>query len=153
MAVPRTALLLSSVLLAAGCREPVAAVVGMPAARFEGSGCIDLAPGVTIDQSDSQADPAREQPIRFTAVFDVPVTGFDASDVVLGKVGDEATVTVTTNDNRTYLVEVSNLRRSGTLTVTIPGSAAIAPGLCNNLSAASTSTDNEVRFLGGRSTK
>lgn len=140
------------VALVAGCDAPAAAVAALSDARLESDGgCIDLAPGVTIEQAPEQTDPTRTQPIRFAVTFEVPVVGFDASDVVLGGAGKGATAMVTANGDRSYTVEVSNLQRAGNVTAKIPSSAASAPGLCNNLTAASTSSDNEVRFVGKRS--
>ena len=100
-------------------------------------------PSVTIDQAVSQADPTAYGPIRFTAVFSEPVTGFDASDVTLGGTAG-ATTAVISGAGPTYDVDVSGMTGPGTVVASIP--AAAAAGLASDPSLASTSTDNVVTY-------
>ena len=102
-------------------------------------------PSVTINQANSQADPTSSSPINFTVTFSEPVTGFDASDVVLGGTAG-ATTAVVSGSGATYNVAVSGMTGSGTVTASVVDSAATA----NSNSApstASTSTDNTVTFF------
>ena len=46
-------------------------------------------PDVTVEQAATQDDPTNAQPINFTATFTEPVTGFDETDVTLGRVGGQ----------------------------------------------------------------
>ncbi len=118
--------------------------------RLEGGGgCGTLAPAVSLEQAPSQADPARHQPIRFLVTFQLPVTGFDGDDLVFGGTAAAgATASVTSIDASHYVVEVSGLTRNGTVSASVRGGAAEANQFCNNLTAASTSVDNVVRFVG-----
>lgn len=154
MVASRTGITLSVLVLLAACGESAPTSLAAPDVRLESDGgCIDLAPGVRVEQADDQPDPAKSLPVRFVVTFDVPVTGFDGDDLILGgKAGDGATATVTPRegDAAVYDVAVSNVRRAGAVTVSVRSAAAVAPGLCNNLTAASTSIDNEVRFNGSR---
>ena len=42
-----------------------------------------ISPSVTINQAAAQPDPTNQFPILYTVGFNEPVTGFDASDVVM----------------------------------------------------------------------
>ena len=85
-------------------------------------------------------------PINYTVIFSEPVTGFDASDVVLGGTAGANSAAVT-GSGTTYTVAVSGMSLIGTVTVSVrPGAATDAAG---NQSLASTSTDNVVQFGGG----
>lgn len=101
-------------------------------------------PSVTINQDVTQADPTSSSPINFAVNFSEPVTGFTSSDVVLGGTAG-ATTAVVTGSGTTYNVAVSGMTGSGTVTATIPDSAAVdASNLPNT---ASTSTDNSVTYF------
>ncbi len=100
------------------------------------------APTVTINQAAAQADPAKSSPIAFTAVFSKPVSGFTASDVVVGgTAGGTATVT---GGPSTFTVNVSGMSGDGKVVVTIPAGA--ATDAAGNPNEASTSTDNSVTY-------
>lgn len=106
------------------------------------------APTASIDQAAGQADPASASPINFTVTFSEAVTGFDASDVVIGGTAG-ATTAVVTGGPSTFTIAVSGMTANGTVTVTIPAGAA-TDGVGNS-SAAATLVDNVVAF-GGIST-
>jgi hypothetical protein len=113
-------------------------------AKYEGG---DTAPAVTINQASSQVDPTSATPILFDVVFSEPVTGFDASGVVLGGTAG-ATSAVVSGGGAVYQVIVSGMAQSGTVTATVP--AGVVADAAGNLNVASTSTDNTVTFaLGG----
>lgn len=109
--------------------------------------CDQTRPSVTINQASTQSDPQGGPPsstaIDFDVTFSEPVTGFDASDVVLsGTAG--ATVATVSGSGDTYTVRAEGMTSSGTVTASIPaGAAADASG---NQSTASTSTDNTVTY-------
>lgn len=112
-------------------------------------GCVSLAPGVTVSQAASQSDPARTQPVRFTVTFELPVSGFDASDLILGgTAGGASNIVISTEDGRIYTVSLSGLKRNGTVTLSVRSAAAQADQLCNNLTAEPILLDNSVRFVG-----
>ena len=105
------------------------------------------APNVTINQEAGQSDPTGSSPIHFTAVFSEPVTGFDYSDITIGGAAGATTAAITEiapNDGTTYDVAASGMTSSGTVTASIPASA--AADAAGNGNAASTSTDNTVTF-------
>jgi len=100
-------------------------------------------PTVTINQAAGQNDPTNTSPIRFTATFSQPVTGFDGSDVNLsGSAG--ATTAVVTGGPSTYTVSVSGMANDGTVIASIPAGAAM--NAFGDASTASTSTDNTVTY-------
>ena len=102
-----------------------------------------IGPTVTIDQAAGQLDPTDRSPINFTVIFSEPVTDFTATDVtVTGTAGGTKTVAVTGGPT-TYSVAVSGIT-DGTVIATIGAGAARDAGGTGN--AASTSTDNQVRF-------
>lgn len=120
--------------------NPSAASTGADnSVRYDG-----VAPTVTVNQAAGQADPAPGPSIAFTVVFDEPVTGFDASDVVVGgTAGGTASVS---GSGPTYTVTVSGMTGDGTVIVTVRAAAAVDAG--GNASQASTSGDNTVTFDG-----
>jgi hypothetical protein len=102
------------------------------------------APTVTINQAATQADPTDTGPIQFTVLFSEAVTGFTASDVVLGGSLTGLSASVTQNTSSNYTVSVTGMTGTGTVTATIPAGA--ANDAAGNTSAGSTSTDNSVTF-------
>ncbi|HEY0190780.1 MAG TPA: DUF4215 domain-containing protein [Kofleriaceae bacterium] len=115
---------------------------GLAAGVLMFDGCTDgSCPSVTIDQAAGQADPTSSSTVSFTAVFSTAVTGFDASDVVLGGTAG-ATTAVVTGGPTTYNITVSGMTTSGTVTATIKSGA--AQDSSNVPTVASTSTDNTV---------
>jgi hypothetical protein len=101
-------------------------------------------PTVTINQAAGQADPTNASTINFTVVFSETVTGFTASDLILGGTAAGTLVALVTGSGDTYNVAVSGMTGSGTVTATVVSGAAI--DAANNTSTASTSTDNSVTF-------
>jgi len=105
----------------------------------------EIAPTVTIKQAAGQADPPNAGPIHFTVVFSEPVTGFSATDVLLGGTAPGTlSAAVTPVDTTTYDVAVSGMTGSGTVTAAIAAGAATDGA--GNESQASTSTDNAVHY-------
>ncbi len=104
------------------------------------------APTVTINQAAGQADPTNASPINFTVVFSEPVVGFAANDVSFtgSTVGGTLVANVTSTGPTTYNVAVTGMTGTGTVVASIPAGAAV--DAANNLSTASTSTDNSVTF-------
>jgi hypothetical protein len=101
-------------------------------------------PSVTIEQAAGQADPANNTPINFAVVFSKPVTNFDApGDVTLSGTAGATTIHIT-GGPMIYNVAVSGMANDGTVIANIPANA--AKDAANNLSTASTSTDNTVTF-------
>ncbi len=82
-------------------------------------------PVPTISRAVGQATPTRAEPLFFSVVFSEPVTGFDASDVILSI---PATVTVSASpphDGATYAVSVSAVATDGQVCLAIPAEAAV----------------------------
>jgi hypothetical protein len=100
-------------------------------------------PTVTINQAAAQPDPTGVSPINFTVLFSEPVTGFTVADLNLGGTAG-ATTMVVSGGGTTYNVAVNGMTASGTVFVTITDAAGV--DAAGNLSAASTSTDNTVRY-------
>ncbi len=137
-----------------GCADPASAVASGPEAAFKsgggGGGCLDVAPGVTIDQAVDQPDPATSLPIRFLVHFDVDVRGFDKNDVVVqgtAAAGASVTITPVNGSRKRYEVRLTKLQQAGTITVSVASAAATAAGKCPSLTAGSTSTDNAVTYM------
>jgi hypothetical protein len=100
-------------------------------------------PTVTINQAAGQADPTNSGTVNFTVVFSESVTGFTGSDVAIGGTGTGGTKAATvTGGPTTYNVAVSGATGNGTITATVPASA--AQDAAGNNNSASTSTDNTV---------
>jgi large repetitive protein len=104
-----------------------------------------LVPAVTVDQAAAQADPTATSPVLFTVIFNGAVTGFTASDVVLGGTAG-ATTAVISGAGPNYTIAVSGMTQSGTVTASIPAGAAQAVAIPNAGNTASTSTDNQVDY-------
>jgi len=106
---------------------------------------------VTINKTGSQADPVNVGPILFVVTFNEAVTGFDDTDVNLGASTTTGTLVATVtevapNNGTTYQVSVSGMTGTGNVVASIPANAAklVSDGTTNT--AASTSTDNTVRY-------
>ena len=100
-------------------------------------------PTVTIEQGPAQVDPAATGPIGFDVLFSAPVTGFDATDIVIGGTAGATTATVT-GSGAAYAVSVSGMTQAGAVIVSIPTNAAMDAGSLQ--SQASTSMDNTVTY-------
>ncbi len=105
----------------------------------------NLPPSVTINQAAGQPDPTTSSPVRFTAVFSEPVSGFVTGDVTLaGTAGATTAVVTPPGTGTTFNVAASGMTSAGTVIATIgAGRATDARGAPNT---ASTSTDNVVVF-------
>jgi hypothetical protein len=101
-------------------------------------------PSVTINQAAGQADPTGISPIYFLIGFSAAVTGFTAGDVTIGGTAGGTKAATVTGSGATYEVAIGGMTTSGTVSVTVPGSAAIDASFRPNL--ASTSTDNTVTW-------
>jgi hypothetical protein len=104
-------------------------------------------PSVTIEQKVGQADPTGVGPILFTIKFSEPVSGFDATKVVLSGTAPKPTnvaLNVTPGDSSTFELSVFGMTGPGTVIASIP--AGVAKDADNNLNLASTSVDNTVTF-------
>jgi uncharacterized repeat protein (TIGR01451 family) len=111
-----------------------------------------VSPSVTINQAAGQSDPANGMgiSIRFTAVFNEPVTGFgnSLSDVTLSGTAGATSFTVTEigpMNGTTYNVSLSGMTMAGTVTADIPAGAAQDAAI--NPNTASTSMDNTVTYV------
>ncbi len=102
-----------------------------------------IAPTVMIEQDAGQADPTAANTINYQVVFSEAVTEFDTSDIVLGGTANPTTAVVT-GSGTTYNVAVSGMSANGTVTAAVKAGA--ATDAANNVSAASTSTDNTVTY-------
>ena len=80
----------------------------------------------------------------FTATFSEPVTGFTASDVVLGGTAGGALTATVTGGPSVYTVSVSGMTTAGTVTASVPAGAAM--DAASNPSTVSTSADNSVQW-------
>ncbi|MHB9036143.1 MAG: Ig-like domain-containing protein, partial [Armatimonadota bacterium] len=102
-------------------------------------------PTVTVNQADDQADPTNATTVHFTAVFSQPVTDFTSAGVTIGGDAGATTVVVTdSGDQTTYDLAVSGMIQSGLVTVVVDPNVAFNGDNTGN--AASTSTDNSVRY-------
>lgn len=110
--------------------------------------CTPCSPvAVTVNQDPEQVDPAAAQPIRFVVEFAEEVTGFSVEDVTLGGTAEGDRTLTVSGGPKVYLLEISGLTSSGTVTVEIPANVVTSMRGCSNM--ASTSTDNEVTFASG----
>ena len=101
-------------------------------------------PAVAVNQSVSQIDPVRTQPINYSAVFSEPVIGFDNGDISFaGSTAGVGSATISiTGTGPTYLIGVNGVSSDGSVVISIPANG--VQDLAGNTSAASTSTDNTV---------
>jgi hypothetical protein len=101
-------------------------------------------PTVMINQWASQTDPTSVSPINFTVLFSAPVTGFTAGDVTIGGTAGGTKTATVTGGPAVYNVAVSGMTTAGTVSATVPASAAQDASTRPNF--ASTSTDNSVTW-------
>ena len=119
-----------------------------PVAPIDLNFTVDLTPPtVVINQAASQADPSKNSPIHFTALFSEKVYGFTTGSVVLGGTAGATTVVITnpSGDMTTYDLAVSGMVRTGTVTASLTAGAA-TDMVGNPTIVASTSTDNTVTY-------
>ena len=140
------------VLTANGCGDNNPAVttdqrgIARPIGGAVDIGSVELVPPpvtVTINQASGQTDPTDTQPINFTVVFSVPVTGFSSGGISLaGSTANVSAATINiTGSGTTYNVAIGNVLTDGNVTVSVNPNAASGFGGGNQ---ASTSTDNTV---------
>ena len=104
----------------------------------------NVAPTVTINLANGQADPTNALPIGFAVEFSVPVVGFTAADVSFAGSTAPGIQPSVVGSGRLYTVVIDRLTGSGTIVASIPAGAATDDA--ENLSQASTSTDNTVVY-------
>lgn len=104
----------------------------------------NVRPTLTINQSVGQADPTSSLPLRYTAVFSEPVTGFNAGDVLVTSTGNiTGLIRNVSGSGATYEITVSNLLLNGS-SVRISSGINVAQDAFGNFNLESTSTDNFV---------
>ncbi|MBX7207891.1 MAG: hypothetical protein K1X78_06260 [Verrucomicrobiaceae bacterium] len=104
-------------------------------------------PTCTITQALAQADPTSTQSISFSVHFSQPITGFTASDVIIGGTAGATTATVTEiapNLGTDFQVDVVGMTNSGTVTINVLANAAFNASSQGNLAA--SIIDNSVQF-------
>lgn len=115
---------------------------------FEGATtAAETNPTASIAQHSSQADPTTAQSISFAVHFSQPVTGFTASDIVIGGTAGATAAGVTEIEpflGTDYRVDVSGMSASGTVTINFPPNAAVNASSLGNL--APSLYDNSVQF-------
>ena len=106
---------------------------------------------VTVEQDGTQADPTNASPILFVVTFNEAVTGFTSADVDLSTSTATGTLVgavteIAPNNGTTYRLSVTGMTGNGNVIAQIPAGAAklVSDGTTNT--AASTSSDNSVRF-------
>jgi len=109
----------------------------------------NTAPAVTINQAESQDDPAADTPVRFTAVFSEPVSGFadEDADTSGSTAAGPLSVLITEADpadGTAYEVAISGMSGAGDVIVTIPAHA--AQDAAGNTSTAGTGDDSTVAY-------
>lgn len=97
-------------------------------------------PGLTIDEAATQTDPASSGPVRFSAVFTEPVSGFTNSDVNAS--GSAAGSVSVSGGPSNYTVSVSATSSEGYVQISV--GSGIASDYAGNSSTAPTVTDANV---------
>ncbi|WP_285725877.1 hypothetical protein [Geothrix rubra] len=106
---------------------------------------VEFHPGVTIKQASTQADPTNLSPILFDVVFDGPVTGFDASGVVITGMAGTPGITVT-GSGANYQVAVTGMANGETVSAAIRANAALSTTSGFGNLASRTGYDNHVTY-------
>jgi hypothetical protein len=106
-----------------------------------------VAPNVTVNQAQAQADPTNGTVINFTAVFSERVNDLVANEVILGGTAGANHVALFRPNGSIYIISVSGMTQPGTVIVSIPAGA--AQDNAGNVNTASTSTDNQVTYYIG----
>lgn len=131
------------VIPAGGCQD-AAGNGNAPSTSTDNSVTYDTtAPTVTVNQAAGLQDPSNALPLAFAVVFSEAVTGFDSEDVVIsGTAGGVVHAVDGLGD--TYTIQITAVEDDGTVIPTIP--ADVCQDAAGNGNAASTSTDNSVRY-------
>ncbi len=106
-------------------------------------------PTVSLEQGTGQTDPTLDVPVYFTATFDMPVSGFDASDLLLAGTANPTTASITEvapMDGTTYSIAVSGMMANGMVTISLPANNVFSTNF-NLGNKASTSIDNTVEVI------
>jgi hypothetical protein len=104
-------------------------------------------PNVTINQAAGQTDPTSTAPIKFTAVFDEPISDFTNADVDLSDSTAGGTLVANvynSGDNQTFEVRVNGMTTAGYVIAKIGANK--AEDGAGNGNTASTSLDNQVKW-------
>ncbi|MBL0744962.1 Ig-like domain-containing protein [Chryseolinea lacunae] len=106
---------------------------------------------VTVEKAGSQADPVNTGPILFVVTFNEAVTGFTNTDVDLSTSTTSGTLAavvteIAPNNGTTYQVSVSGMTGTGNVTARLNAGAATLVSNGTTTTAASTSSDNTVRY-------
>jgi hypothetical protein len=104
-------------------------------------------PTATVTLASGQQSTVGRGPVRFTVTFSESVSGFDASDLVIGGTATPGSVSVS-GGGTTYEVTLDGFTRSGTVTVAVADAA--ATDAVGNTSAAAVAAT--VRLAGEPST-
>lgn len=95
--------------------------------------------GVAISPTPGQANPVLSGAVRFTVTFALPVTGFDAADVVITAPTGSVPTTQVTGSGTTYTVTVNGLAGNGLVTAMVNAQGAVASdGTLNAASGTAT---------------
>jgi FG-GAP repeat/Bacterial Ig-like domain len=106
----------------------------------------NVRPTLTINQSAGQADPTSSLPLRYTAVFSEPVTGFAATNsvTVVATPGNPfGAIVNVSGSGAVYEITVSNVNLNGS-SVRVDSFNNNARDSLGNLAMGSTSTDNFI---------
>jgi HYR domain len=101
---------------------------------------------VTVEQAAGQSDPTATDGVAFDVVFSEPVTGFDASDVVVSGAGG-ASVAVS-GSGAAYVATVTGLAGEGTVSASVPAGAAATAAGGTNVDSVSVDASVSYDFVG-----
>ncbi len=103
-----------------------------------------MSPEISIEQADDQVDPARNQPIRFSASVSEPDIGLDGQDFsFFGSIANTENAIVEVDSSRpSFQVRVSAISGNGPVLLSVPAGA--FEDIAGNLNAASISNDNSI---------
>ena len=99
---------------------------------------------VTVEKSAGQMDPASTLPITFDVVFAESVTGFEASDVVIGGTATGVVHSISGSGDA-YVIWINDVGTDGTVSVSIP--SGVCQSAASVINDASTSIDNDVMYI------
>lgn len=105
-------------------------------------------PTVRLTKGIGQSDPANKGPIKFSAVFSEPVSGFTNSDVkVTGTARPGSPVVTDSGDHMTYTISIDGMAVTGTVAVKLDYGAAKSVYYDGESLAASTVTVNYSAYV------
>ena len=95
-------------------------VANLASTSVDNTVTLNIAPlTVTVNQANGQIDPTGSPSIYYDVVFSAPVTGFTASDVILGSNAGATTATVT-GSGANYQIKVTGMTQTGAVLAVIP---------------------------------